>query len=307
MLKPRTLYQCLTAGLLLGFFACNNNNESKAPEEPDIEYAFETALTKEGTLANEEINEASGLVASRSNVGMFWTHNDSGDTSRIFLFDKEGKNLATYYLNELPARDWEDIALGKGPEEGVHYLYIAEMGDNNAQYDTKHIYRLKEPVWDAEGEHLVNEVEDIQFVYPDGKRDAEALMADPLTGDLWIVSKREEKNRIYRLPSPHSLDTVIVAEYYGEIPVHNSNGGDISANGTEILLKNYDKIFYWPRAENQTVAEALLSQVPQELYYEVEPQGEAIAWDPSGNGFYTLSEERSNVEAVLYYYERLDK
>mgnify|MGYP004290356523 CR=1 FL=1 len=39
-----------------------------------------------------------------------------------------------------------------------------------------------------------------------------------------------------------------------------------------------------------------------ELDYVTEPQGESICWDPIGKGYYTLSEEPSNIATHLYYY-----
>jgi hypothetical protein len=41
----------------------------------------------------EEIAESSGLVGSRQHAGVFWTHNDSGDASRIFAITAEGRLL----------------------------------------------------------------------------------------------------------------------------------------------------------------------------------------------------------------------
>src|SRR5690606_35971094 len=64
-----------------------------------------------GSIDNPAINEASGLVASAAHTGYFWTHNDSGDEARIFLIDDSARHKATYYLQGIPAFDWEDIAM----------------------------------------------------------------------------------------------------------------------------------------------------------------------------------------------------
>jgi hypothetical protein len=41
------------------------------------------------------------------------------------------------------------------------------------------------------------------FQYPDGSRDAETLLLDPLTKDIYVISKREfEDIRVYRAPYP---------------------------------------------------------------------------------------------------------
>jgi len=46
-------------------------------------------------LQSRGINESSGLACSRTTPGLFWTHNDSGDDARVFLFDRQGRDLGS--------------------------------------------------------------------------------------------------------------------------------------------------------------------------------------------------------------------
>ena len=254
-----------------------------------------------GEIENALIKEASGLVEGYNNPGYLWTHNDSGDEARIFLMDEFGKDKGIFTLNGIANRDWEDISSGPGPEEGANYLYIAEMGDNNAVYDYKYIYRFIEP---REGDpQIIDQFDTLTFQYPDGNRDAECLMVDPLTRDIYIVSKREAQVGVYKASYPQSTKDTIVLEKLGNIPYHNVVGGDISADGKEILIKTYDKVLYWERDLSASLVE-ILNMEPREIPYIVEPQGEAIAWKKDGSGFFTLSEERNNIEAILYFYPK---
>jgi hypothetical protein len=41
------------------------------------------------------------------------------------------------------------------------------------------------------------------------------------------------------------------------------------------------------------------------LPYSPEPQGEAIAFDAQGGGYYTISEERGKSPQQLFYYKRI--
>ena len=260
-----------------------------------------------GLINSAEINEASGLVASRITPGVLWTHNDSGDNSRIFALNEQGQLLATCKLVNIDTRDCEDIAVGRGPLDSVSYLYVADIGDNDAQHESSFIYRFPEPGIDlALRDHSlkIRGVETIAFQYPDGSRDAETLLSDPVTGDLFIVSKRDKAARVYRLPFPQPTGQVMTAEYVCTLPFTSAVSGDISAAGDEILIKNYLYVYYWPRLLSQTVGQAL-AQTPSTIPYQVEPQGEAIAWKQDGSGFFTLSEETFNIEARLYYYPRL--
>lgn len=91
-----------------------------------------------GLLEEDEITEASGLPSSHRNPGVFWTHNDSGDLNRVFALDDHGGHLGTYTIAGTTNRDWEDIATGPGPDPGRSYLFIGEIGDNNAVHETIH-------------------------------------------------------------------------------------------------------------------------------------------------------------------------
>src|SRR4051794_35721845 len=57
-----------------------------------------------------QINESSGIAAAGRSDDYFFTHNDSGDTARIFAVNRQGRTVAT--LNVPGARnvDWEDVA-----------------------------------------------------------------------------------------------------------------------------------------------------------------------------------------------------
>ncbi len=254
-----------------------------------------------GEVENGDINEASGLAAGINNPNMLWTHNDSGDKARLFLLDEYGKFKAEFIFPTLKNRDWEDIASGPGPEEGKNYLYVGEIGDNRAVHKLKYIYRFEEPSLKDE-KRTIDNYDLISFEFPDGKRDAESLLVDPLTKDIYILSKREEKVGIYRATYPQSTTETITLEKLGVIPYFNSVAADISPDGQEILTKTYDAIYYWKR-DGQSIADLMLSK-PEQVPYVIEPQGESIAWKKDGSGFFTLSEEPRDIEAVLYFYKK---
>ncbi|QSE98058.1 hypothetical protein [Fulvivirga lutea] len=254
-----------------------------------------------GEIDNNEINEASGLAVGINNPNMLWVHNDSGDQARLFLLDQYGKFKAQFNFPTIKNRDWEDIASGVGPDDTKNYLYVAEMGDNKAVHELKYIYRFEEPRLDSESRDI-EEVDIITFVFPDGKRDAESLMVDPLTKDIYILSKREQNIGIYRAAYPQSLTETITLEKLGTMPYFNTVAADISADGQEIITKTYNSVFYWKR-NGESIAELLMSQ-PEIVPYIVEPQGEALAWMKDGSGFFTLSEEPRDIEAILYFYRK---
>jgi len=260
-----------------------------------------------GPLGYLQIEEASGLAVSRQNPDYLWTHNDSGDFNRIFLLHKSGQWRGTFRIINTANRDWEDMAIGPGPQAGVNYLYVADIGDNNAVYDVKHIYRFPEPdlaradtnvqMVDFEG------AERISFTYPDQLMDAETLLMDPWTKHIYIVTKRELPLTVYKLPYPQNTTDTVLAVKYGTLPFTRATGGDISADGKQIVIKTKEEVFLWLREEGESMKDAWLRQ-PLRLNYTVELQGEAIAFTPDSRGYYTLSEMIHNIIPNLYFYEK---
>ncbi len=250
------------------------------------------------------ITEASGLAASRINKDVLWVHNDSGDESRVYAMNIRGEHLGVYYIADCPARDWEDMAVGPGPVPGQNYLYIGDIGDNLVRNAEVRVCRVSEPLL-RDGVQVSNRLRAEVFTlrYPDGARDAETLMVDPRSGDLFIVSKEEGRARIYRAAYPQATDESILLERVAELALSTLVAGDISPDGDEILLKSYHQIFYWRRTAEQTVAQALL-QTALAVSYIREPQGEALAWQAQGRGYFTVSEELAGLPAYLYFYPR---
>lgn len=280
---------------------------------------FNTRVNK-GEVSYSEIDEASGIAASAVNPGIIWTHNDSGGENRIFAIGIDGTLKGIFYLEGIENRDWEDIAVGPGPAENISYIYIADIGDNEAKYEKKIIYRIEEPTVtsDLEVPVLIQNISEITFTYPDGERDAETIMVDPLTKDIFILGKRDTDSRLYKLSFPQSIDENADCELVSLInfpfdpeddtPNNYLTGGDISADGSEIIVKSYSNVFYWKRIDGESVEETMIG-TPENIYYVKEPQGEAICWENEGvNGYYTLSEELTIGEftfsAYLYYYPR---
>lgn len=253
-----------------------------------------------GTVS-KKLREASGLIASVENPGYLWTLNDGQNPAEIFLIDEKAEVVMTCKLKNIVNRDWEDITIGPGPEEGINYLYVADIGDNDAIYPFKILYRIKEPKR-SEKKIEITEIDTLVVKLPDGKRDSESIMVDPVTNYFYIISKREKGVRLYEIKFPFAGDT-LQAVSLGKLPLTNIVAANISQDGSEVLLKNYTDVYYWERAENEPILSLLLRN-PIKLNYQPEHQGEAIAWKRDGAGFYTLSESSLMAEANLYFYRR---
>ena len=265
-----------------------------------------------GTLNDKEMDETSGIAASSISPDTYYVHNDSGDTSRFFAITAEGKLKSTIYFKgdstqKLGVQDCEDIDVGPGPEKGKSYVYLGDIGDNNQNRPYITVYRMAEKKSWATGDKAITSTLDVRadFKYPDGPKDAETLMIDPIGKQLIIVSKRGDTVAVYTSPLKYQANTTTVLTkrcklyFAGFKPFKWITAGDISKDGQQILLKSYDKVYYWRRQHNEPIWETMVRK-PQELTYKVEKQGEAIGFQPDGKGYYTTSE---GVFSPIYHYE----
>lgn len=262
----------------------------------------------EGRLQDKEMDEISGIAASTINKGIYYVHNDSGDTSRFFAITPDGKLHTTIYYQghkqHLGALDFEDIAVGPGPVKGKSYVYVGDIGDNASQRKFITVYRAEESKAWGRDSMANTKTSPINLQYPDGPKDAETLMVDPIEKLIYIVSKRRDTIGVYTSPLKYRNDDTVTmtlkAKLYfkGIKPFKWITAGDISKDGLKILIKSYEKVYYWDRQPNEPAWHAM-QRPARELPYKQEKQGEAIGFTPDGKGYYTASE---GVFSPIYYY-----
>jgi len=256
-----------------------------------------------GTVQTELIAEASGIVSSYKNPSVLWVHNDSGDSAKIYAINSKGELLGKYTIEKSRCRDWEDIALGPGPDSQQQYLYIGDIGDNKAKYPSITVYRVSEPKVDpkpAVVETKIGPAESIELTYPDGPKDAETLMIDPLSGDIYIIAKREFFCRVYRAGYPQSTTSSTEMKLVATLPLGFAVAGDVSPDGRLIIVRGMFNAALWVRPEGKELWQAFSGEkYPLEL--KQEPQGEGICFDAEGLGYFTIGEMR---HPPIYYFAR---
>jgi hypothetical protein len=204
------------------------------------------------TIKDKSVTESSGLVASRTTPGAYWTHNDSGDGPFIYAFDTRGDSFGTFRVTGAQARDWEDMAAGPGPQANRSYLYLGDTGDNDAVRSEVIVYRVAEPVLTATTRRFTKNrpgstepADAIRLKYPDGKHDAEALLVHPRTGNIYIVTKVLLANPgVYEAVAPFTAGQSITMRRVAEPRVPSLfggaiTGGSISPDGRRVALCDY--------------------------------------------------------------------
>ena len=221
------------------------------------------------------LDEASGIVASRSQPDVLWAHNDSEGTAMLYALDRQGTLLAEIALPEAGAQfDWEDIAAGPCPTG--HCLYIGDIGDNLHSRADRAILRIAEPSVADRGE-IAGAA--FPFAYPDGAEDAEAMFVMPDT-TVYIVTKgRRQPITLYRYPPPLRAAERVTLERVQQLSAGIAQlpdlvtGADAAPDGHRIIIRTYTS-FTMYRFDGDSLTRAA---GPFDLSRAAEPQGEGVA------------------------------
>lgn len=221
-------------------------------------------IAKIGTAIHPPVNEMSGIVKSRTYKDVYWVHNDSGDTARIFPILAGGSvifppSATGYWANTaVPGKqewpgvridnasnvDWEDIAY-----DGSN-LYLGDVGNNGNSRQDLGVYVVPEP--NPSTAFHVPAAQFIKIQYPDQTAfppsawefDCESIFF--LRGKLYFVTKHRlggqigipsDSAKLYRLDSMRT-DRVNVLTKVDQV---SGLGGwvtaaDISDDGTKLAI-----------------------------------------------------------------------
>jgi hypothetical protein len=237
-----------------------------------------------GRVADPSANELSGLVRSRSQPDLLWSHDDSGSGPVLYGLRTDGRVAARPTVTGAAAVDWEDIAAGPG---GL--LYIGDIGDNDRDRASIDVYRVREP---PVGDTATAPAARLRVHYPDGPHDAETLLVDPLRGDLIVITKTLGSASAYRTSArlPAGSETTL-GTAHAVSGVSFATGGDVSADGRIVAVRGYDRVAVWARRGRERLTTTLRRAPcisPTSLLPE--GQGEALALDRHGRSFITVAE-----------------
>jgi hypothetical protein len=237
--------------------------------------ADEDARRRLFSFADARITEASGLAASARHAGVVYTHNDSDDGPRIFAVGPDGRTRAILTLRGARARDWEAIAPGRSAS-GQPVLWIGDIGDNRGSWEEIRVYRMTEP------DRLRSQDvpwQRYRLRYVDGPRNAEALLVDPRTQRLYVVSKLDKGAAVYAAPHPLRADRVNVLRRVADAPETVTDAAFV-AGGRFAVLRGYFSAGVYDRRWRPVAPLGLPLQFA----------GEAIAATPDGRALLTTGE-----------------
>lgn len=259
-----------------------------------------------GTIDSKEIDESSGIAASRCNANVLWTHNDSGNDANVFALDLQGKKLGTWRVPNAKNIDWEDIATVKSAN-GECFLYIGDTGNNTKDRRSKfRIYKFKEPLVSGATDSnrknpLITEpAEAIEIQYPDSAHDAETLMVNQQSGDIYILSKQlSEPSAVYKLKNDYDLTKTNQLEKITDftvpaIPNGFLTGGDIAPDGKHAIICDYYNAYELTLPNDAKNFDDIWKQKPLVVELGKREQGEAIGFSADGKSIFATSEGKNS-------------
>lgn len=221
-----------------------------------------------GKFRSPRVTESSGVVVSRANPRILWTHNDSGDDAYLYATDLQGADRGAIRVSGAKNNDWEDLGLGPCPLGSGVCLYIGDTGDNLRQRSRVTVYAVPEPEPPriaADTQRVTAAAYTLKFRYPDGSNDVEALYVSPGDTAVYLVSKGNSGNgkvRLYRLRhSAWQQDRVATAELVQILPISTDRaharlvtGAAVRPDGALVAIRTYgDLHFFRPSPDGRLV------------------------------------------------------
>jgi hypothetical protein len=247
------------------------------------------AVVVDRTVRDPDISEASGLALSPSHPGVLWTVNDSGHPPVLLGLGADGRTVARVRLSGVPDVDWEAVAAWRDPR-GRALLAAADIGDNRSARAGVEIDVVAEPA--RLGSSTVPPLRRLRLTYPDGPRDAEALLVDPRSGRLYVATKGFD-TRIYAVPEAVWPGTAASGTFtlVATSSVFFVTDGAMLPGG-QLLLRTYGSLVLLPSLGGSPAGAGpapdlralALASLPRQ------PQGEGMAVDAGRRLLYLASE-----------------
>ena len=201
-------------------------------ETPPDGKLVEPGVLLVGKIQHPHLTESSGLVVSRKDPAVFWTHNDGGGKRQVlYAMTRHGQPLAEYRITGAVLDDWEDLAI-----DDAGHLFLADTGNNDAKPITMRVHQINEPDIKASTTGIAPVTRSWNLRYPAAPFDCESLFIWGSNG--YLVSKvfNDTRATIYKfsLTNHTPLQTLAVV---GEVKIDSPvTGADISRDGKLLAL-----------------------------------------------------------------------
>lgn len=243
---------------------------------PIVTYAQVCSQWKEAARAGSlkaQLQEESGIAASRRFSGRLYHINDSGDAGNFYITQMDGSDIDAVRVAGFKPEDTESLSLGPCPAKGAaenSCLYIGDIGDNDKKRKSVEVAVIDEV------QNFPQPVKPralLTFRYPDGAHDAESMAVHP-DGTIYILTK-ENPAKLFKAPPGESsqprLLTAVTTLNAGSAPTDMA----FSDDGTRLLVLTY----------TDAVEFTMDFKQPQHIPLEFLQQQESVTYLPGSRSF----------------------
>lgn len=225
------------------------------------------AAEVEFTIDDPAVTESSGL-ARDTTAGLYWTVNDSGDTSRAVAVDPSGAVRGELAFS---AQVVDVEAVARTPVG----LYVADIGDNGSAREFVTVYLLGTPTPGATSTFSAWDLR-----YADGEaHDAEAIAVTP-AGRLLVITKEQEAG-VWAAPVTPTGQAMNTLERVGDAPPWVTDAAVLDDG--RIAVRGYLSVSVLDPDDFSVLASAPLP---------LQPQGESLTQSLDGEALLVGSEGR---------------
>jgi len=249
-----------------------------------------------GDIRQRDLSESSGLTASPQHAGVLWSVNDSGNEPILYALRLDGTHVGAWRVAVDAAVDWE--SMDAFVYEGRSYLAIGDTGDNFRWRRRVRILVVEEPAILTSAEAPLPIAWQIEYRYPHGYRDSEAMAVDAANRSVYVVSKRHYPPELFRLPlkaeglvaAEHVRDLIEfplptpaeIVEDDGQAHRYMPVGMDLA--GDKLLIATYKDVFIYDMTK--------LGQAPARVPMPSIGQREAVTFLAGSEEQAVVSRER---------------
>jgi hypothetical protein len=222
-----------------------------------------------------QLQEASGVAASRQFPGRLYHINDSGDEGQFYVTGMDGKGTRTVRVKGFEPEDTEALSLGPCPRNGRgSCIYLGDIGDNSKNRKSIEIAVVDET---RDFSEAVTARSRLKLTYPDGPHDAESMAIHP-DGNIFILTK-ERPGRLFKA-NPNVVEQTLTAVRTVD-PGNPATDMAISDDGMRMMVLTYaDAVEYsFDFKQQQKIKLAYLQQQ------------ESVAYLPGSQSFIYTTEQ----------------
>ena len=284
-----------------------------SPPSPEPDSGSTVLFETVGRLQSKNIDEASGLARSQRVDNLYWVINDDGD-GEIHAIDDRGAKLGHVNVSKTRNNDWEDLA--SFTLEGEPYLLIAAVGDNDSKRKDVTLFVIEEPKPDEKKQKVEWRID---FSYPGGPRDAEAVAVDVENDRVLVLTKREIPAALYEIPLRPDSKKTQEAKRLGTLATlpqpsrrdvefaprtddwyWQPTAMDLSPDGRLLAVLTYGGVYLYRRTADEGWIDAV-QRPPLVLGTTRNRQAESIAFNADGSALFITLEGRDAplIRAIL--------